>query len=69
MRVGKRMTVFQRFNRFVAKIRGSVGWCCMSYRFNRMGLPEDDGFPAIAPQGRVRAWWGAFGFEYKGIDE
>ena len=64
-----KMAVFHRFNRLVARMRGAVGWCYAGYRFNRMGLPEDDGFPAIAPQGRLKSWWGAFMFEYKGIEE
>ena len=45
------------------------GWCTAGYQFARTGLPEDDGFPAIEPQGRLKAWWGSFMFEYKSLEE
>ena len=73
MRDEKRMTIFQRFNRFVARLRGSVGWCYAGYAFSRNGMPEeeDEGgtWAAIPPKGIIASWWGAFMFEYKGIDE
>ena len=56
-------------NRFVAKLRGSVGWCYMAYRFNRHGMPEetDEGgtWAAIPPQGIIRSWWGSFMFLWR----
>ena len=61
--------LFKRFNRLVARLRGSDGWCYMAYQFYRQGMPEEedeDGvWAAIPPQGRLASWRGAFTFKYK----
>ena len=68
-----RWFLFKHFNRLVARLRGSVGWCYMGYQFSRHGLPEEedeDGvWAAIPPKGRFESWWGAFMFEYKFLNE
>jgi len=65
--------LFRRLNRIVARLRGASGWCYMAYKFNRLGMPEeedDEGvWAAIPPKGRLASWWGAFGFAYKPLVE
>jgi len=64
-----RILFLKYINRFVARFRGSVGWCAMAYHFNRNGLPEETDeegtWSAIPSQGIIKSWWGAFMFLYK----
>ena len=60
-----RWRMFRLINRVGARMRGSVGWCMMAYKFCRHGVPEGDGWAGIPPKGRLMSWWGAFMFEYK----
>ena len=60
--------LFCRFNRLVAKMIGAVGWCGMSYLFNRTGfIIREERFEDYvhSAQNPVSAWWGAFMFEWE----
>ena len=67
-----RWTLLKYFNKFIARLRGAIGWCGMAYKFNRQGIPEEEDsygvWEAIEPRGIFRSWWGAFMFEYKGLE-
>lgn len=47
--------ILKILNKTTAKMRGSVGWYLMTYRFNRT---YEGWYP-------LKAWWGAFLFKYR----
>ena len=47
------MRLFYAFNRVVARLCGSIGWCAMGYLFNR----------TYRGQNPLSAWWNAFLFK------
>jgi hypothetical protein len=60
--------LFCRFNRLVAKLRNSVGWCGMAYHYNRtLFIIREDGYKDIVHRSKnpLSAWWGVFMFKWK----
>lgn len=51
-----RIRLFYQFNRLVARLRGSVGYCAMAYLYNRTYMGRNP----------LSAWWNAFMFEFRG---
>jgi len=61
--------LLKHINLVVARLRGSVGWCYMAYKFSRQGLPDDEDWEGFAPRSRIASWWGAFTFKYRPLVE
>lgn len=62
------MRLFCAFNKMVARLRGSIGWCAMGYMFNRTGfILKEEGYEDIVHKAMnpLSAWWGAFLFEWR----
>lgn len=60
--------LFYTFTKFIARLRGAVGWCGMAYVFNRTPfIIREEGYEdwvheAMNP---ITAWWGAFIFKWR----